>query len=158
MPRWVFKSKVISFTSKRNWTDSIRTQSSVVYNPPYIHFVSGLYIYRLSNTVAWQELTEHHNCRTARQVTVIIQTTLWLWPLTLQHSDDETLSGTLRSHIHCGEMTIVCPRGLFISGPPLWLICSKHPPPLLTVQTFPLCCWVCLFSTSHMSTVPHPIQ
>lgn len=45
--------------------------------------------------------------------------------------------------------SIVLQGGLFISGTPLWwLICAKRQPPLYTVQSFPLCCWVCL--TQHL--------
>lgn len=45
---------------------------------------------------------------------------------------------------HCDGMSIVWQGDLFISGSLLWLICSKHPPFLFTVQSFPLCSWMCL--------------
>lgn len=46
---------------------------------------------------------------------------------------------------HFTVMSTVLQGGLFISGTPFWwVICTERPPPLCTVQSFPLCGWMCL--------------
>lgn len=44
---------------------------------------------------------------------------------------------------HCAGLSIVCQGGLFINGTPLWLICTKHPPPLVLCKAS-LCATECL--------------
>lgn len=84
-----------------------------------------------------------HVITTAPRLHLLIDHQL-CWIQTIKWGGSGTASTYDNPVRRCAGMSIVWQGGCFISGTSSWLICTKHPPLLFSVQSFPLCCSVCL--------------
>ncbi len=105
---------------------------------------------------SWSSLNCPTGCSTSSQ-----QHRAYTCSLTINSAGFRRWKGSVRDGElmrHCAGMSIVWQGGLFISGTPLWLICTEHPPHLFTAQLPFVLLSVAHPALERWSTESHPFE